>query len=94
MVEGRKPKFFYRLSKVGEVCRSAWVQAAGFANPNNARIRKLEARIRSGEVEAPKLKSTARKNTRRVLNKTLHAKTFLAEYALKHSQRSPIASSL
>ena len=92
--EGRKPKFFYRLPKVGQVCRGAWVQAAGFINPNNGRVRKLEARIRRGDVEPPKLKSTAVKTAKGVTNKTLYAKSFLSDYALTHSQRSPVASSL
>ena len=94
LVPGSKPKFYYRLPKVGGVCRSAWVLAAGFTNPNNSRVRGLEARIRKGITQAPVLKSTAKNKTGKVLDKTKYARSFLCEYALKHSQRSPVSTSL
>ena len=89
----KKPKFHYRLPLIGEVCRGAWLLAAGFPCTKNSRIANLEAEIRNPHL----LRHTEKrfhKRPEQVLTRTEFAVAFLEEYILTHSQRSPSSAIL
>ena len=88
----KKPKFEYRLPFIGGVCRHAWVLAAGFPNPNNSRIRAIEAEIRNPAKSRQK-HIYARRNARSAL-RGMHAIAFIEDYILRNSQRSPASTDL
>ena len=86
-----KPKFNYTLPLIGNVCRAAWILTAGFPNPNNSRVRRLECEIRNPNVEQSRLSTRRRKN---YITRTSYANAFLTNYILRHSERSPVTSDL
>lgn len=88
-----KPKFHYRLPLIGDVCRGAWLLAAGFPCTKNSRIANLEAEIRNPHL----IRHTERKfsvRPEKLLTRTQFAVAFLEEYILTHSQRSPSSAVL
>ena len=91
---GRKCRFQYHLAGFGNVCRAAWLLACGFPNPNNSRVRRMEALIRRGVKQLPprKVPGPRAKVSRFWLYE--HAVAFLANYVLTHSEHSPVSPTL
>lgn len=83
-------KFEYRLALVGNVCRQAWVVAAGFPNPENSRIRRVEAAIRRGD----KKRGQHYNKITDLVTRGQYGTAFLEEYVLQNSQRSPVTTDL
>ena len=81
-----KPQFHYTLPLIGNVCRAAWVLTAGFPNPNNSRVRRLEAEIRNPDLLHGQISCRVHKK----ITRTSYANAFLTNYVLKHSERSPV----
>ena len=88
--DGGKPRFEFRLPKIGVCCREAWILALGFPNRNNSRVRRLEALIRSGKS----LPNRSYNRLDRGLRSSDLGQAFLVDYILKHSQRSPVTTDL
>ena len=80
---GRKPAISF---KVGDtlVCRAAWCTLLGM-NQENARVRRLVAKVRRGVTSLPKT-AVAKSSG---LTATDLAVAFVADYMWKHSQKSP-----
>jgi len=92
----KKPKFQYRLPLIGNICRSAWILAAGFPDRKNSRIAILEAEIRNPTLRAARINGKRMLSfpCKTVLTRTQFAVAFLEEYILHHSQRSPSSPDL
>ena len=87
----QKPIFRRKLPLVGDVCRTAWVLAAGFQNKENTRIRRVEAVIRRGTVWKPQPDINPRELD---LNLSTYARDFVTDKVIKHSQYCPVDKKL
>ena len=93
----KKPRFQYKLPLIGDVCRGAWILAAGFPHKLNSRIATLEAEIRNPALRAARAHRTSLPKAASgtlTLTRTQFAVAFIEEYILQHSQRSPSATNL
>ena len=87
----KKPKFEYRLPIVGKCCKKAWMLAVGFPSGKNTRVATIAGQIRDPSKATSSVASdTFRRYTqKKVITRTQYAESFLCEYILTHSQRSP-----
>ena len=64
-------------------------QLLGYRNPNNGRVRNIEAQIRKGAAGVP-----LRKKRELLVNTTSLARAFMREYIFKHKQDSPSVTTI
>ena len=76
---------------MGHVCRPCWILCAGYRNKNNGRVRKIEAKIRAGDL-APELKMPNK--SKALLTGESIARAFMTTYIFSHSQNSPSGTHL
>ena len=84
-----KCKFQYKITLVGEVCRACWVTTAGYVNPRNGRVAKVESSIRKGH-KTPKRASLQNRWT--ATDRSAYARSFIRDYIFTNSQYSPSAT--
>ena len=86
-----KLQFQYQLPLIGKCCRESWVQVVGMPNAQNSRVRRIEAKIRKGQLYNTRCVGRPRST---VLTGTQYASAFLTDHILNNSQHSPATTEL